>query len=170
MVKHGWVLLIVGGLLSLPFSVEAFTTSQPILIALSVVLAIGPLLILVGYDAIADRSGGGAARSGLQVAGLGLLILAGTEIASIVMPLTNDAKGAEQLDAVGTVGFALIALGSLAAGLVLFRRWLGIALPLLIGAAALGVVLAPLAVPDQPAFAVWALSCTGLGLALRFTR
>lgn len=169
MVKHGWILLIVGGLLSIPIGIQAFTSSQALLIGLSLVLALGPLLILVGYDALADRSGGGAARSGLQVAGLGLLILAGTKIASAVLPLTSGSRAGQQLATTYTVAAALITLGSLGAGLVLFRRWLGIALPLLVGAAALGATLLP-AAHGLPAYAVWALSCVVLGLALRWTR
>jgi hypothetical protein len=169
MVKHGWILLIVGGLLSIPIDIEAFTSSQAILIGLSLVLALGPLLILVGYDALADRSGGGAARSGLQVAGLGLLILTGTKIASVVLPLTADSRADEQLATTYAVAAALIALGSLGAGLVLFRRWLGIAVPLLVGAVAVGATLLP-AAHGLPTYAVWALSCIVLGLALKWTR
>jgi hypothetical protein len=170
MVKHGWILLIVGSLLSIPFGTERFTTSQALLIAISVVLALGPLLILVGYDALADRSGGGAARSGLQAAGVGLLILAGTEIASVVLPLTHDPQSSRHLAAAHTLAFSLIALGSLTAGLVLLRRWIWVALPLLLGAGALGVILAPISSNPQPALAVWALSCTCLGLALKLSR
>jgi hypothetical protein len=166
-VKHGWILLILGGLLSVPVQIEALTESQALIIAVSIVLAIGPLLILVGYDALADRSGGGAARSGLQVAGLGLLILAGTKIASAVLPLTSYSP--RQLVTTYTVAAVLITLGSLGAGLVLFRRWLGIALPLLIGAIAMGATLLP-AAQTLPAYPVWALSCVVLGLALRWTR
>jgi len=169
MVKHGWILLIVGGLLSIPVTIDSFTSSQAIVIALSLVLALGPLLILVGYDAVADRSGGGAARSGLQVAGLGLLILAGTKMASAVLPLTSYTHAGRQLATTYTVAAALIALGSLGAGLVLFRRWLGIALPLLIGAFAVGTTLIP-GMREIPSFTVWALSCIVLGLALRWTR
>jgi hypothetical protein len=169
MVKHGWILLIIGGLLSIPVSVGSFTSAEAVLIGLSLVLAIGPLLILVGYDALADRSGGGAARSGLQVAGLGLLILAGTKIASAVMPLTSDSHAGQQLATTYTVAAVLIALGSLAAGFVLFRRWLGIALPLLVGAVAIAATLLP-AADGLPAFTVWAASCVVLGLALKWTR
>jgi len=169
MVKHGWILLIIGGLLSIPVSVGSFTSAEAVLIGSSLVLAIGPLLILVGYDALADRSGGGAARSGLQVAGLGLLILAGTKIASAVMPLTADSHAGQQLATTYTVAAVLIALGSLAAGLVLFRRWLGIALPLLVGAVAIAATLLP-AADGLPAFTVWAASCVVLGLALKWTR
>lgn len=170
MVKHGWILLIVGGLLSAPVGLDLFSVPKPAAIAIALIVALGPLLILVGYDAIADRSGGGVARSGLQVAGLGLLILAGTEIASVVLPFTPDVHSGQHVAAAETVAFALIALGSLVASLVLFRRWLGIALPLLGGAVALGVILAPFTRTAQPAFAVWALSCALLGGALKWTR
>jgi hypothetical protein len=169
MVKHGWLLLIAGGLLSVPVGLD-LSVPRAAAIAMALVAALGPLLILVGYDAIADRSGGGAARSGLQVAGLGLLILAGTEIASVVLPFTHDTRSGQHVATAETIAFILIALGSLVASLVLFRRWLGIALPLLIGAGALGVILAPITTDAQPAFGVWALSCVLLGVALRWTR
>lgn len=170
MVKHGWILLVIGGLLSVPFGLDLGAAPQPVALALAVVAALGPLLILVGYDAIADRSGGGSARSGLQVAGLGLLILAGTEIASLVLPLTDNALGGQQIATAEKVAFVLLALGSLVAGLVLFRRWMGIALPLLVGAAALALLLAPLSVDTRPVFSLWALTCVWLGFTLRWTR
>lgn len=169
MIKHGWICLIVGGLLAASVGTDAFSGPRALAIAISLVVALGPLLILVGYDKIADRSGGGPARSGLQVAGVGLLILTGTWCAAVVLPLAHDSRAGEHVASGETVAYALIALGSLAAGTALLRRWVWIALPLLIGTAALIVTLIP-AAHGIPAFTVWAVSCVVLGLALKLSR
>jgi len=169
MVKHGWICLIVGGLLSIPVAIQAGTFSQWILIAISLVLAIGPLLIAFGYDTLADRSDGGLARSFLQVGSLGLLILGGTEIVMALLPLAGNPRAGDQIHSVYLVGAGLVVIGALVAGLALARRWLGVAIPLLASAVALGATLIP-QMQHLPGYMAWAAATVVLGVALRLSR
>ena len=169
MVKHGWICLIVGGLLSIPVAIQAGTFSESVLIAVSLVLALGPFLIAFGYDALADRSGGGLARSFLQVGSLGLLILGGTEIAMALLPLAGNARAGEQIHSVYLVGAGLVVIGALVAGLALVRRWMGVAIPLLASAVALCATLIP-QVQHLPGYLAWAVATVILGVALRLSR
>jgi len=151
--------------LSVPFFAEGNTIPATALIALSFVLAIGPFLIAVGFDAIADRSGGGVPRSFLQVGGLGLLILGGVQVGAGILPLANANGWMANLRTVHQVGTALTIIGAFGAGTVLSRRWTRVAIPLMVGAIALIVTVIP-GGPQLPAYAAWSLACVWLGLAL----
>jgi hypothetical protein len=169
--KYGWICLILGGLLELPLNVgvdvEALASWQ--LTALSLASALGLFLVAVGFDALADHSGGGAPRSFLQVGGIGLLILGGVEVASVVLPLANASHTGENLPAVFTFAAGLVIVAGLGAGISLIRPWPVVAAPLLAGAAALVVTIIPNA-QWMPGYAMWAISCMGLGLALKASR
>jgi hypothetical protein len=170
-IKYGWICLIVGGLLALPLNVgvgvETLTRWQ--WAVLSFASALGPLLTAVGFDAIADRSGGGATRSFLQVGGVGLLILGGVEIASVVLPLTGNGHAGSNLRPAYVIAAGLVVLAGLGAGVLLLRRAPVVAVPLLASAAALTLTV----VPDAqwlPGYTIWALFCIVLGVALRLSR
>lgn len=193
MLKRGWFWTIVGGLLPVAAGFAAGTfppgkndhawaypIAPNVFLGMSVALALAHVLIAVGYDDIADRTSGGAARSALQVGGIGLLIAGGTEIWSGTLARVD--RGSQAIVNLNTgyaVAGVLVLAGTLGAGIALARSWTRVAVPLLVNGVILLAGVAPafawsvLGKGDAPriaALTVWNLSYVWLGLALKKPR
>lgn len=188
--KRGWLWAVIGGLLPVAAVYGSATfpparnerlwshpLTPPVFLGASIVLAVAHVLIVFAFDDVADRSGGGPARSLAQVAGLGTVLLAIAELASGA--LGSAERGGEalsQLAAGFVLAAALVVIGTFGAGAMLLRSWTRVAIPLLVSAVILLCAVAPSVAWSvaghgvhlrSAALTAWGVSFVWLGVALK---
>jgi hypothetical protein len=188
--KQGWLWTVIGALVPsaavlaatrFPASDAKDTWAYPltpnVFLGLSVTLAIAHFCVALGFDEIADRSGGASARSFAQLGALGILLGGACQIASGVLGRQDrDSDTIGQLNAGYGLATVLIIIGTLGAGIALRRIWVRVGLPLMVSGYFVLFAVSPAFVysivkgvdgPRIAALTAWSLLYVWLGLAMR---